>query len=949
MSQNVPKQREIIDRQHVNALLDRIAHEQPRQKQRPLVLALLKDVLQNGRAAVRRRFEENDASGTDVVRANSFLMDQVIRVIHDFANEHVLETGVRTIGDHLSLAAVGGYGRGELSPFSDLDLLFLLPYKTTPYCEQTVEYILYLLWDLGLKVGHATRTVEECLRQARADTTIRTALLEARWVWGEQDLYRQFQTYFQEEILKASGIEFVETKLAERDTRHDRLGDTRYVLEPNIKEGKGGLRDLHTLFWIARYLYGVSDMGQLVNFGVLTQDAAARFTKARNFLWTVRCHLHYLTGRAEDRLTFDIQQGIGLRMGYTDHAGARGVERFMKHYFLIAKDVGDLTRILCAVLEERHKRKPKLRFPAFTFRRRAVEGFALEGGRLTLTPESIARDPVRLIRLFHVSHKHAIDIHPNALRLITENLTRITKLRDNPEANGLFLDILTARKNPLATLRLMNESGTFGRFIPDFGRVVAQMQYDMYHVYTTDEHTIRAIGALHDIEEGRFEHELPLSTRLVHQIHSRRALYVAVLLHDIAKGRGGDHSELGARVAWKLGPRFGLTQEEIDTTSWLVLNHLNMSRTAFKRDLDDATTVADFVRMVQSPERLRLLLLLTCCDIRAVGPTTWNGWKGALLRDLYYRSCETMAGAPSVPSRDHRVETAKETVRAALADWPSALVEAHLARGYPSYWLGFATEAHLRHARMVRTAEENGRPLTIECRQDPSRSGTEIVIYTNDHPGLFSQMAGAIALAGESIIDARIITLVNGMALDTFWIQGPYGADDDTVEAKAEAERRLKKIVATVENVLQGNIRPEQEFRKNTKRFPHRTEVFTVPPRCIIDNTASQTHTVIEVNGRDRPGFLFDVTSTLTALGLQISSAQIATYGERVVDVFYVKDIFGMKIIHEAKVREIRLHVLAVLGDPHAPAESSPPVAPPSPHSRKRNVFSAGRKATLEE
>ncbi|KAF0139417.1 MAG: protein-PII uridylyltransferase, partial [Rhodospirillaceae bacterium] len=895
----------------------------PRQKQRTRVLAFLKEVVvQGGWATVRRRFEEEGASGTDVVKANSFLMDQLIRIIHDFTNEYALEAGVQTVGDHLSLAVVGGYGRGELSPFSDLDLLFLLPYKITPYCEQMIEYILYMLWDLGLKVGHATRTVEECIRQAKADTTIRTAMLEARWLWGEQALYNLLKVRFQDEIIRTSGIEFVETKLAERDTRHERLGDARYVLEPNVKESKGGLRDLHTLFWIARYLYGVSDMGQLVNLGVLTPDVAIRFTKAQNFLWTVRCHLHYLTGRAEDRLTFDVQQNIGHRMGYTDHAGARGVERFMKHYFLIAKDVGNLTRILCAVLEEQHKRRPKLSFPAITFRHRTVEDFPLEGGRLTLTPEAVAHEPVRLIRLFHVSHKHDIDIHPNALRLITEKLATITKLRDNPEANGLFLDILTTRRNPVATLRLMNESGLFGRFIPDFGRVVAQMQYDMYHVYTTDEHTIRAIGVLHDIEGGQLAAELPLSTQLVQQIHSRRALYVAVLLHDIAKGRGGDHSELGGRVAWKLGPRFGLTPEETDTVSWLVLNHLNMSRTAFKRDLDDAKTVEDFVRRVQSPERLRLLLLLTCCDIRAVGPTAWNGWKGALLRDLYHRACETMAGAPSVPSRDHRVEKAKDALRAALSDWPTEPVEAHLARGYPSYWLGFPAEAHVRHARLVRLAEESDRPLTIECRQDPLRSGTEIVIYTSDHPGLFSQMAGAIALTGESIVDARIITLANGMALDTFWIQGP------------------------VENVLKGNMRSEWEFRKRGRSFPSRTRVFKVPPRCIIDNNASKTHTVVEINGRDRPGFLFDVTSTLTALSLQISSAQIATYGERVVDVFYVKDIFGMKIMHETKIRQIRRRVLEVLGDPNVPAE---PPSPSPPACKKSAIRSAGRKAAMEE
>ncbi len=941
MLEPIPRQHEILNSNLINSRLDAITRTQPKHKQWLMVLALLKESVCNGWLVVRRRFEEEGASGTDVVRANTYLMDQLICIIHKFSVTQILQSDVRDPGDQLGLAAVGGYGRKELSPFSDLDLLFILSCKRAPYCKRVVESLLYMLWDLGLKVGHATRTVDECIWQAKADTTIRTAMLEARWLWGKQSLYKRFRRRFQDEIVTVSGVEFVEKKLAERDARHERLGDARYVLEPNVKEGKGGLRDLHTLFWIVRYLYGVSDMGQLVQRGVLIPSVAVRFAKAQNFLWTVRCHLHYLTGRAEDRLTFDVQQSIGQRMGYTDHAGTRGVERFMKHYFLIAKDVGNLTRLLCAVLEERHKRKPKLSFPALTCQRRAVEGFAQEGERLTITPDVVLHEPLRLLKIFQVSHQHDMDIHPKALRLITENPTAIVKLREDPVANSLFLEILTDRKNPVATLRLMNESSFFGRFIPDFGRVVAQMQYDMYHVYTTDEHTIRAIGVLHDVEEGRLAAELPLSTQLIQQIHSRRALYVAVLLHDIAKGRGGDHSELGVRVAWKLCTRFGLSPEESETVSWLVLNHLHMSRTAFKRDLDDPKTVEDFVQVVQSPERLRLLLLLTCCDIRAVGPTAWNGWKGALLRDLYYRAAEAMAGASAVPSRDCRVEKAMNILRLALSDWPSTLVKAHLARAYPSYWLSFTAEAHVRHAHLIRAAEASGRLLTFDSRQDSSRAGTELVIYTSDHPGLFSQMAGAIALAGESIVDARVVTLANGMALDTFWIQEQQGVDED------ERSIRLKKISATVDNVINGKVHLEREFRKNNKNMFNRTHVFKVPPRCIIDNTASQTHTVIEINGRDHPGFLFNVTSTFTELGLQISSAQIATYGERVVDVFYVKNIFGMKITHEAKVQQVRRRVLEVLGDLNAPQESLYSVLP-SLRVHKKNIRAAGRKSSVE-
>lgn len=908
----IAKQREIIDRKKISAHLNNIASGDHLSSigQRAEALAILKEAVQRGLSVVRHRFESKMASGTDVVRANSFLMDQVIRIIYDFANEHRFVSSTEK-ENQLSLSAVGGYGRGELSPFSDLDLLFLLPLKESEHCEQMVTYILYMLWDLGLKVGHAARTVTECIQHARTDTTVCTAMMEARWLWGEQNLYNRFKTSFQREIIRESCVEFVETKLTERDERHARLGDTRYVLEPNVKEGKGGLRDLHTLFWIARYLYGVSNIGQLVNVGVLTSDIATRFTRAQNFLWTVRCHLHYLAGRAEDQLTFDVQQIIGHRMGYTDRVCAHGVERFMKHYFLSTKEVGNLTRVLCAVLEERYKRKPKLAKIATTVVSQYNVGECpVENRRLTLTQRTITDDPICLIRLFYTAHVYGLDIHPDALRLITENRTIIKKLRDDPEANSFFIKVLMSVRNPITVLRLMNESGVLGHFIPAFGRVVAQIQYDMYHVYTTDEHIIRAVGILHDIENGRLTTELPLSTLLVKQIHSRRALYIAVLLHDIAKGRNGDHSELGARVVGKLGVRFGLTDEEIDTSSWLVLNHLSMSRTAFKRDIEDPKTVEDFAKTVQSPERLRLLLLLTCCDIRAVGPATWNAWKGALLRDLYYRTEETISGLSSITSHYRQVKKAKNALSAALHRWPQPLIAQYLELGRSAYWLSFSTEVHVRHAHLVRRALESRNRLTLEFYWDLDRASIEIVICTNDYSGLFAQVAGAISLAGESIINAKIATLANGVALDTFWIQESQKTMED-----GERSLRLEKIAGTIKDVINGDIQLEREFssRKSHGTTTTRTRISKVPPRCIIDNTASKSHTVIEVNGHDRLGLLFEITATLTALGLHIASARIATYGERVVDVFYVKDSSSRKILHKSKIHNIRNHILEIL------------------------------------
>ena len=903
----------IIDLAALDQALETAASD-PADTARPRIVACLKPAMAAGKAEIERRFMA-DQDGAQVMAANAFLMDSVIQALHRIIQTRLFRASNPTAGEHLSICAVGGYGRGELAPQSDIDLLFLLPYKQTPHTEQVVEFLLYVLWDCGLKVGHATRSIDDSLRHATADITIRTALLEARLLAGDRALFQLLQRRFEAEIIEGSAIAFVDAKLAERDTRHQRMGDSRYVLEPNIKEGKGGLRDLHGLLWIAKYLYRVDGIEALVERGVLSADEAHRFKRDEAFLWTLRCHLHYLTGRPEERLTFDVQTEIGRRMGYTDHAGARGVERFMKHYFLIAKDVGDLTRIFIAALEAEQKRKPtslwRRLLPSAS--NRTIEGFKVDGDRLTVANDhTFSDDPVNLIRLFHVAQTNRLDIHPAALRLVTQSLKLIDgKLRVNPEANRLFLEILTSRIDPEISLRRMNEAGVFGRFVPDFGRVVAQMQYDMYHVFTVDEHTIFAIGNIAKMESGELKEDLPLISSLIESIASRKALYVAVLLHDIAKGRPTDHSELGAKIALKLGPRFGLTEEETETVSWLVLHHLDMSRTAFKRDIDDPQTIQNFVATVQSPERLKLLLCLTAADIRAVGPKVWNGWKAGLLRELYSRAQELMSGNVVADARDVRIAKAQAQVCELLPEFSDEDFAAFTQRGYPFYWLSHDPAALARHARLIRQADRNGDSLTVANRIDSYRSVTEITVYTADHPGLFSRIAGALSLAGAKIVDARIVTMTNGMALDTFWVQ-------DLAGGAFERGDKLAKLAVLLENVLSGKTDANAELKREAA-YPSRMRVFTVAPRVLIDNKASAAHTVVEVNGRDRPALLFDLTRALTQLGLQIAGAKIATYGEKVVDVFFVKDVFGLKVDHETKLTEIRKTLFRVLEDGEAP------------------------------
>lgn len=883
-------------------------------------LQIFKAALYRGVGEIRGRFEAESITGAEVVQANAFLVDQLVRCIYDFADNRVYPSDDMA-EERMSVAATGGYGRGELAPFSDIDVMFLLPGRQTTRLEQIVEYVLYMLWDSGLQVGHATRSVDDCIRLSKGDLTIRTSLLEARWLWGDKSLFTTFEQRFRNDVVAGSGASFVEQKLSERDGRHERMGDSRYVLEPHIKEGKGGLRDLQTLFWIAKYLYQVKDVGDLVERGVFTGADVRHFRRAENFLWTVRCHLHYVAGRPEERLTFNVQEVIAHRLGYADRPSGRGVERFMKHYYRVTKTVGDLTRVLCAVLEDQHKKtRLKFRLPSLSraLFRRPPPGLKLDGDRLTLeSADSLQWDPVLMLRLFHQAQRLGLDIHPQALRLVQQNLRLVdARLRLDPEANRLFVEMLTHEGDPELALKRLADAGVFGRFIPDFGRVVSQMQYDMYHVYTVDEHTIRAIGILSRIERGELKEQHPAAATALGEIRSRRALYLAVMLHDIAKGRGGDHSEIGADIATSLAPRLGLDDWESETVSWLVRHHLLMSRTAFKRDIDDWKTVCDFTDRVQSPERLRMLLILTNVDIRAVGPNIWNAWKCGLLEELYYRALEEMEMAAGQPAerRTMRVERAKAKLRARLVDWDDATRESYITRGYSDYWLAFGTEEHLRHFELMRRADTAGKPLHVEVRTHPLRDVTEITIYAPDHPGLFAQIAGAMSLSGASIVGAKVVTLANSMALDVFHIQDLTGGPFDS-------EDRLLRLNRRIEAAVVGNIQPARELQAmRVRALPSRTRVFKVPPRVIFDNKASASNTVIEVNGRDRPGFLHDVTSTLTAQGLQIVSAHISTYGERVVDVFYVRDVFGLKIEQPAKLQKLEGRLLEAI----APAEERP-------------------------
>ncbi|WP_151972868.1 [protein-PII] uridylyltransferase [Erythrobacter sp. EC-HK427] len=905
----IPKQRKIIDRRALAARIAAIVEAEGAPSGRRAIVAALKEALEQGRDVLRQRLADRPGAGHEHAHGHAFLIDQLIRVIHDHVIDDVYPVGNRSSGERIALLAVGGYGRGEMAPFSDVDLAFITPDKPTSWCEQVIEAILYYLWDLNLQVGHSTRSLAESARMAKADLTIRTALLEARFLWGDQAVYDAASAQFWNEVVPGSQRSFVEEKLEERNARHQRMGDSRYVVEPNIKEGKGGLRDLQTLYWMGKYVYHVSSAAELVEKGLFSEKEYRTFRRAETFFLAVRAHLHTIARRAEDRLTFDLQREVAARMNYADRPGKSAVERFMQMYFLQAKQVGHLTGVFLAQLEEQTAEKNRVTefFSAMRKgRARKIGGYTVDSGKIAVPADDWFRtDPVRLVEVFAIAEREGLEVHPGTIRMARRDGALITPaIRRDARANALFLDVLAGRRDPETVLRWMNEAGVFGRFVPDFGKVNAQMQYDMYHHYTVDEHTIRAIGLLSGIERGELAEDHPLASAILPQLANRGVLYVAVLLHDIAKGRGGDHSVLGADVARKLCPRLGLDEKETELVAWLVRYHLLMSATAFKRDLADPKTIIDFVGEVQSLERLRLLTVLTIVDIRAVGPGIWNSWKRQLLADLFEAAQERLRLGHKSHGRAERVAVKKERV-ADLLGGKAGLVEDFAEVFGDTYWIAEPEDViaiNLPHYAAAVAAKHS---LSIHTEYYREFGATLVTVISDDHPGLFYRIAGAIHLAGGNIIDARIHTNRVGKALDNFLVQDPLGRP-------FSEPAQLLRLKKAIEDGLAGKIDMVPSLAKRPLK-QMRAESFSVAAEVSFDNQASNRFTVIEVNATDRPALLNRLTRAMFEESLLINSAHITHYGERAVDTFYVTDLLGMKLTSPERLERVEQALLSAI------------------------------------
>ena len=874
-------------------------------KRRENLMTCYKDYLETALSSIQTSFERGENDGSYTVSAIAYVMDVLLQSIY------TIETNIHMNDSPKGIAilATGGYGRGELAPCSDVDILFLTVAEPDTHMERVINDFMYILWDLGIKVGHSVRSVSDALGFARDDIVFRTSLIDTRFVTGDKGLYVSLMDDFGVAVDKWSDKDFFDAKLAEWDARHDKIGNTRYVLEPNIKEGKGSLRDLHTLYWLSRYVLKLEVIEQLIDEGIFTKDEIARLARAQEFLWKMRCHMHYVTNRPSEILNFDLQSQVAEKM-YADVMDTskpnRHVEKMMHDYFLVVRDIGLLMGIF---LSSMHSIVKTRRFSlTLTKGKKYCDGFPIMQEKVSLEESQILETPKSMMGVFRAAVENNMGIHPKTLILINRHLHKMDDaLRYNDAVVDDFFAILCCQKNnPVVMLGRMNECGLLSAFMPDFAGIVAQMQYNMYHSYTTDEHSIRAIGNLWRLEHGQLNDDFPVVSQVIKGIKQRRVLYMAVLIHDIAKGRGGDHSELGAKVAGDICPKLGFDKNQTELIVWLIANHLFMSDLALRRDVGDAKTIDEFVDRVQSRERMDLLYCLTAVDIYSVGDNVWNSWKSKLLRTLYYISEGVVIG--NVSNREMLENMARQNTDAIyqLSTAPDAVVEKFLDMLPDNYLVTSRPEDLVSQIDMVVHSDSSDEKIHTRWAENADNDVAVLTIYIQDFVGLCAKISGALNSCNVLVVDARFINLKNDMCLCQIHLHDINGV-------MFNYQQDGKRVLDTIIKALSGEIWLQGSVSKNSLPSLKKIENFTVQPAVVFYDNASDSHTVVECRGRDRKGLLYDLANVFLDCHIQTDDIRINTYGERVVDVFYVRTLTGRKFYDERKRDKLREKLLEVL------------------------------------
>lgn len=865
-----------------------------------------------------RQVHLGGASGSEIVRLYTSAVDDLLRALYRYADaDH--SRRFPKLNQRITIVARGGYGRAELNPQSDIDLLFLHDYKRGPYAEVVTEIILHALWDARLIVGHGVRTARECVRLANDDLKEKTAIIDARYLAGDEKLYADLDKLLVAEVLNRNQQKFFKAKLEESRERHAQYGDSIYLLEPQIKEGEGGLRDLHTAMWLAAVKYKVHSLGELVQKAVITEQELAEVRAARDFLWRVRNSLHFLTGRHFDQLTFEMQERIEPVMGLKPVEGQPAGSSLMRAYYQHATTIYQFAEGLIArVVEGPSGRSFFRRSPV----RQIRPGVLIQQNLLTIgDPELFNRDPLNLITIYADCQAQGVELSGNTYQLVRDHLGLIDDaMRNSPATGAALMKILAGRKAVAETLEAMHRSGVLGAIIPEFGNLYARVLHDLYHIYTVDRHSLVAVRELERLRTGEFKDATPLLTEVARELDCLPLVFLALLLHDIGKGHGHDHHERGATLTADVSRRLGLDPEEVDLVVFLVRNHLMMSQVAQKGDIDDERTVDDFARTVGSIDRLKALYLLTYADMRAVAPKVYNNWRDMLLSDLYMRALKLMEqGDREAVDPARRLMTVKSAVREQLTPTgaPEAEIESFLEEMPDRYFFTVPEADIVMHFALMRALSD--RPLVSRVRHFPDLEFTEFTVVTPDKPGLFSMIAGVLTANNLNILSARITTRSSGIALDVFRVSHLMGAG-----ALAMEEDRWDRVQRDLERVISG----EQEISALVASAHHvRTAktkfVRRVQTEVTVDNRTSEQFTVVDVFTQDRVGLLFTITHTLFKLGFRIHLARISTNADQALDVFYVSDRNGDKVTDIGSMRELRETLLERLAQHPAEGDSA--------------------------
>ncbi|MGE0483979.1 MAG: [protein-PII] uridylyltransferase [Gammaproteobacteria bacterium] len=789
--------------------------------------------------------------------------------------------------DSVDLVAVGGYGRAELCPHSDWDLQFLVPAKRDAHLDGCIQRFAQVVWDAGAHLGHAVRTPDELKRFAANDHHARTSLIESRLLCGSGAHYARLQkSAAPQHWSRRQRVEFCRTKLDECATRRQANGDTAFCMEPDVKNGKGALRDVSTIFWLSMAWYGVPAARELIGQGVVDEDEFNAFTRGRDFLWRVRTGLHLLSRRENDRLRFDYQPELAEWFRYRDGGRTSAVERFLKNYFLNVRTIADLSDIFLLHFEEQINPPPRLR-------RRVDLGGGMEVRREEISISDIdafAADPLNVIRIFVEAQMNERYLNSRALRLVRKHAHLVTaQVRQSKEANALFLEILRSPRNVTTALSQMHETGVLGRFCPDFGRITGHGQFDRYHHYTVDAHTIRAIDILRDLRVGEKKFvDMPLAAKLMAGLDRPELLYLALLYHDIAKGRGGDHSELGEELARRFCRRLGLSDDDIDLVAWLVLHHLRLSKTAQHYDLTDPQVIAEFASFVGDRERLVYLFVLTVADVTAVGPGTWTDWKGYLFSQLFQAADACLRTGQVLPEgQDARIAARKDSALALAAPGERAAVARQLEAVSKSLALHFPPSLLLSLCRLL----EHQSGAHLETNE--SLGHTRVFAWGRDRPKLFSHLTATLANANTKVLTAHAYALRDGRILDEFHVTD---ANDSPVREAGQVERLQKRL----EGVLEGEAPPP--IPRVTK-----ADVLMKALPVEVRRHAAAAHdvTAIEVVAADRRGLLASLAAAIAEAGVDLRGANVATFGEKAIDVFFLTDGRGVELDEAATVRVI--------------------------------------------